>query len=101
LRLVEDYDVVKRWLRSTHTFIPEVVHILDKSLNRLSNDPLAHAVGKPSGLVAYECFLEHGDKWTVSREKDSARLAEVAAASCDIEPDQRLSRARHTSDKND
>src|SRR5689334_4571310 len=39
LRLVENYDVVKRWFRSTHTFIPEVVHILNKSLDRLSNDP--------------------------------------------------------------
>jgi hypothetical protein len=61
LRFVEDYNVVKRWLRSTHTFIAEVVDILDEGLNRLSNDPLAHTVRYASGFITNECLLQHRD----------------------------------------
>jgi hypothetical protein len=76
-----------------------VVHILDKALNRLANDPLAYAARKSSRFIANERLLEYGHKWTVSGKKDCARLAELTAASCDVESDQRLSRARHTRDK--
>src|ERR1041384_1881331 len=78
-----------------------MVNVLNKSLDWLSNDTFSHALFNPRHFVADQCLLEHRNQRAVSRKKYSARLAEIPAASRNIESDQRLSRARHTGHEDD
>src|SRR5579863_2496584 len=52
LCFVEDHDMVVGWVRSPYTFIPEMVHVLNESLDWQSNDAFSHPPFCPRQFIA-------------------------------------------------
>jgi len=103
LGFIEDDDVVTGCSKVANSRVTEMVHVLDKSLDRLLDFPfsLCFSLGAQAReFVARQCLAEHGDQRAVAREKNGMRLGSfVATLGGDIQAHQGLAGARNPSDK--